>query len=114
MASEIPELPPKQLIPWLRNKINDYSDLADKLEKVFGTAVSVHQQPPLVHVAHVAYDDSVSLSEDALATAINHRSARVHGIAARLKVSEEHIHSLIEASNGRIYVAERGWLKVRE
>lgn len=110
MASEIPELPPKQLIQWLRNKIKDYTDLVEKLEKVFGIDETQAVRPRV----RAAPASLTSLTEDQLVSAINHKSARVHGIAARLGVSEEDIHSMIEASNGRIFVAERGWLKVRD
>lgn len=101
------DLNPQQIVGWLREQAKKLNDAADSLEQTFkfqSNSKTNSREPALPTLGTV----TVAQLEERVST----KSGRTKDLAAHFNVETSAITALLEPTS-RVYVAERGWLKVK-
>lgn len=116
----IPDLPPSQLIPWLKTSIaglqaalKTQQNLLGNLESLWAFNQEAEAAPTAAKEVN-AFTLESPITVEVLIEALKQRTGRVKHIARRLNTSEAEIEALIAAAGGRISRENRGWLKLQE
>lgn len=112
------ELAPHHIVEWLRAKSKELAKAADQLEATFQSLAQMNFAQPTTVPKGIqsptrVIRDRPPLTVEDLTEHLKTNGGRIHHIAARLAVSEDQIMDLIEKSDGQIYVADRGWVKLK-
>lgn len=111
------ELSPKAIAAWHRKEAKQYeqlaklhNDVAEKMELALnGQAITRYKR-----TEPVSLPPGVVISSQMLEDTVRQKSGRINTIAARLNTSETLIEMLLKDPASKVFVAERGWLKIRE
>ncbi len=109
-------LSPEEIVAWLRNQAKKFNDMATTIEQTFkiepvvgAEGVTRYQRK----IAPIAQPRTGTVTAEELEKSVAQKSGRVDDLAQRHNVEKSTITSLLEPKS-KVYVAERGWLKVRE
>ena len=97
------DLTPQQIVAWYRAQAKKFNEMADYTEQTFMPTTAMRD-------GHIAFN---SISGEELENAVREKSGRIKDLADRLGTSEEEIENHLEPKS-RVYIAGRGWLKIRE
>jgi hypothetical protein len=106
------ELTPQDIVFWHKSQAAMHTRMAEEMERQYGLKapqrfkrVEAEQQHQLLPIG--------TLTAEQLESRVRHKSARVSDIAREFSVTEEAVKQLLDPAS-KVYVGERGWLKVRE
>ena len=111
----MPNLDPKDVAAWFREQAKrcmtqakEFEEMARGAEKVnmvmhWGTTPSPVQPLPA----------NGTLTSEQLEQRIRRKSARVYNIANEFNVPSKHVEALLSEPKSKVYMAGRGWLKIK-
>jgi hypothetical protein len=101
------DLSPKQIVDWFRQQAIMFNEMANNVEQTF----TLKPTAPLLQSRPIPMSGTVTAEQ--LESRVREKSGRISNLANHFNVREESIISLLHPAS-RVYVAERGWLKLRE
>jgi CRP-like cAMP-binding protein len=109
------DLTPQAVAQWLRARAKKYNEMADLLDQDFasvGLEMARLRRVAATTPANNSPNPEVPTAQ-ALEEAVKAKSGRVDDLAERLGATPAQVQRLLEPAS-KVYLAERGWLKVRE
>ena len=109
------EITPQAVAQWLRARAKKYNEMADVIEQDFasvGAAMTRYRRVGATATANNGPRPEAPTAQ-ALEEAVKAKSGRVDDLAERLGATPAQVQALLEPAS-KVYMAGRGWLKVRE
>jgi hypothetical protein len=100
------DITPQEIVSWFKDRAKKYSEIANAIERDFAQG-----NGEMTRYKRVARTSPLTAEE--LEKSIRDKSGRVDEVAARLGATPTQVKALLEPAS-KVYLAERGWLKVRE
>ncbi len=94
------ELTTREIIVQIRDRAKCYSEIANLIEK------QINPEPGSPRIGSVT---AIELED-----AVREKSGRARNFADRFNVEESAIWDLIKSPESKVFMAERGWLKLKE
>lgn len=104
-------LSPKAISAWLRARANKYLETANAIDEDFDSAGQI--KPGRIEQTFSEAGRTTPLTVEELEKAVRERSGRVNDLALRLRTTPTQITSLLHPAS-KVYMAERGWLKIKQ
>jgi hypothetical protein len=110
------DLTPKDIANWHRKEAKKFEDIAKRhydmaaIVEAGGALGTIRKNQEVVTLNNYLNSD---INAAQLEAAVQEKSGRIGNMAHRLSTSIEKIEGLLEP-NSRVYLGDRGWLRVRE
>jgi hypothetical protein len=98
------ELSPLQVVEWLREQSKRLLSAADTVEKAFLSGHIGQEEKPKTNG---------TVTVQGLENQVRQKKGRIKNLARHFGVAEDAIKALLEPAS-KVYVADRGWLRLRE
>jgi len=105
MKVEMTEAEAQEFATWLREKSKEYAQRADRIAPISGASNGTFSASGSLR--------NTEATPQELENAVRSKSGRVNDLAERLHLTPTRVQSLLEPAS-KVYVGERGWLKVRD
>jgi hypothetical protein len=113
----MPDLDPKEVADWFREQAKRCMEQAKEFEQMASMAekanLLLHWGTSPGPTSTQAAPQTGSITAVQLEERIRKKMARAYKVAAEFNVSIKAVNALLEP-HSKVYMAERGWLKVRE
>jgi hypothetical protein len=107
---DINDIKPQDVVAWLRSRAKKQNDMADLLEGDFeASPIFRINKRPSSEVSRTGGTVTV----EQLEKRIKEKKGRLKDLAAHFAVEDSVISALLEPAS-KVYLGERGWLKLRE